>query len=342
MDTKQEKIDLSAGAPPLGFKPQGTAAELRMLEMECAFLNNPAISGDKKGADKEKPAPSAAQPVTASPSTQPVQPAADQDGLGATPLPPDPIFEGHGMQVQHSITPPPQPIVPPPAPVIAAPDRILLTGRTGVGKSFLAQRSGAHVLELDDPIRRLAIKWLGNVADGPAADALVETIYQWGNGQVSAQYPLTPARLLFATIADGSLVGPDGNCFEYGKPGCWIKNLIQRANNLVADGKQVIVTGVNSVDDYKALVAAGFRHYHVVCSPASYTARPKRKTANDNLAAAFDKDISVKLSRQPQGERLRCIWSDVSTAHNRLFSVEQWLQAITIIKPEPLGEIAFE
>jgi hypothetical protein len=350
MDTNQEAMGLNNVAPlPKGFKPQGTAAELRMLEQECAFLNNPAISGDKKG-EKPPTALTAAEltptvtgkaelipvgsPLGAPPSPSPVAP---QDGPGATMVFADPVLENVAP------TPIAQPTLPVPvAPSTPAPQFILLTGKTGVGKSFLASRGDALVLELDDEIRKVAKQVLGNIADGPQADALVETIYQWGNGQVNQQYPLTPARLLVSHLAASLFPS-----MHYGSPGCWVESLVERAKNLSHDAdKQVIVTGVTSVEDFKALIAAGFRHYHVVCSAASYLNRPKRKGANDNLALALDKDITAKISQQRQGERLRCIWSDGGVPHPRLFSVEQWLQAIHVntepITPGGLGEIAFE
>lgn len=299
--------------------------------MECAFLNNPEISGNKApagaptvtGVTPPATAPGVSIPGAPIPGGPPsTSPAAEGvlDYRGATLVTSDPVLEN----VAPAPIAPPNPVVPVP-PAVVAPVLIILTGRTGVGKSFLAQRSGAVVMELDDPIRNIAKKVLGHIADGPQADSLVDTIFQWGNGQVNTQYPLTPARLLFSAC---SLAGMPQ---DYGSPGCWVRDLIDRAKRFSeVGGHQIIVTGVSSVDDFKALVAAGFRHYHVVCSAASYTSRPKRKNASDQLAAALDKDISLKLSQQRQGDRLRCIWSDAGVPHPRLFSVDQWLQAISI------------
>jgi hypothetical protein len=200
-----------------------------------------------------------------------------------------------------------------------APNRILLTGRSGVGKSWLAaQVPLASVVELTDSIDRFLRDFYPDLETGsPQLLNFRETIKTWGDGVISDKYPLSPARFLFTEYAKRRWPG-------FGTPGYWVSQLVDCG----PDGK-TIVTRVESSADFRALVAAGFKHYHVVTSTNTMAARQQRKNADNRLALSLDADVIKKLSSNRQGPRLNVIWNDTTPASPRVFTVAQWLQDVT-------------
>jgi hypothetical protein len=92
---------------------------------------------------------------------------------------------------------------------------------------------------------------------------------------------------------------------------------------------KIIITRVESSVDFRALVAAGFKHYHVVTGTNTMAARQQRKNADNRLALSLDADVIKKLSNNRQGPRLNVIWNDTTPANPRVFTVAQWLQDVT-------------
>lgn len=196
----------------------------------------------------------------------------------------------------------------------------MLTGRSGAGKNFVASRLNATVIEPGDFIYQWAKENYPS-ATPEYLESLVQTVKAWGNGEISERYPVTPARVVFDRLAKELWPG-------YGKPGFFMQSFLQQVQNTKG---QVVVTQIDNLEDYKALVGLGFAHFHVVCSSNSYTARPKRKGANDGLAAAFDQDVTRKISAEREGKRLRCVWSDVVAPPSpRLLSIDQFCQEVAI------------
>jgi hypothetical protein len=200
-----------------------------------------------------------------------------------------------------------------------APNRILLTGRSGVGKSWLAaQVPLASVVELTDSIDRFLRDFYPDLETGsPLLLNFRETIKAWGDGVITDKYPLSPARFLFTEFVRGRWPG-------FGTTSYWASQLVDCG----PDGK-TIVTRVESSADFRALVAAGFKHYHVVTSTNTMAARQQRKNADNRLALSLDADVIKKLSSNRQGPRLNVIWNDTTPASPRVFTVAQWLQDVT-------------
>lgn len=227
----------------------------------------------------------------------------------------------------------PAPVAAPVLPVTkkSAPLRILLTGRSGVGKNFLAaQVTGARVVELTDSIDVFLREFFPDFdPTAPALDSFRSTVKAWGNGVLNEKYPLTPARFLFTRFAKHRWPGFGGLDF-------WVNQLIQNSN----EAGQSIVTRVETEAEYKALVSAGFRHYHVIASTSTMNQRVQRKSADNRLAAAMDADVIRKLSANRQGERLRVIWNDPASQppSQRVFTVSQWLHEVAVESLPETGE----
>lgn len=295
----------------------GGSAELRALEQTLALMNNPEL---KEGLSQEeilrqKHALRAQQQETMMASDIPRSVIEPED----TRL--------HGPAATKSL---PESPVPASAPT-PAPQKILLTGRTGVGKDYIASRlTGAHVLNLRDPI----LMWAAEIFPGRTPEqfaGLVQTMHAWGTGEVSDKFPITPARALALKMARETW----GE--KFGTANFWINRVISVVDQ--KDGQKV-VTQVDTVEEFHALIAAGFAHYHVICSSMGYNSRPKRTGANDSLAAALDQDVIKKISAQRNGPKLRCIWSDsVAPISGRLMLVDEFVQAMIT---SPANQIELE
>lgn len=329
-DSNQFANALKGPKPKLSLG--GQSAEMRALEQTLALLNNPELSGAKMPAE-EKTAQNQILRGPAGAAASVVEGPVDRHG--ATLPPGDLLLATPAAPVL--VTPAPAPIpMPAIAPPKPAPVRILLTGKSGVGKSFLAnQLSGYSLQELDAPIFELLadehpeVIAAGMVTARKLFAPLAATIQAWGNGIINEKYPLSPARMMFRA----SLVSR-GMWEGFGTPDFWVSILLR------ALPERVVLTRVETANEFRALMAAGFTHYHVVCSSATFSARNKRSGANDLLAAALDQDVTKKISNQRNGERLRCIWNDsaVPSPSNRLLTGPQWLQEMAIMEIPDTGE----
>jgi hypothetical protein len=321
------------------------AATLRHL---CGDLNNPALTGAVVPPE-EKIMPLAAAP--ASPLAAAVKRGLDQAEkvLRENTLsgPPIPMLTPHQKREAKQAVAPiaPQPITANSSHTSSK--RILFTGHPLVGKSWLAAQIKARVFEFSDPIYALAGVAFGEVKEVKLLDGFVQEITAWGEGIITPDYPLTAMRAMFLDNireagADGEeLMGMPLSTF--GTPGFWAKSLLARvaryedASRAVwekaASGKEyaptvVAVTSIQSPEQFKLLQSQGFRPYHVSCQN---TTRAKRgATPNDfnRVAAMIEQDITTKLSKQPSGGKLWCVWNDQenNSPSNRLLSLQEFLE----------------
>lgn len=233
---------------------------------------------------------------------------------------PSPIPEGDGLFTGARVT---AASAAPPVDSVVASNRLLFTGRSGAGKKYLAKLVGASVVNLDSPILGLVKKYYpeGKPENfGP----FIATIRAWGDGVVNKDFPMTPTRFLFERFMGRD----DGGVEGFGQPGFWIRYMLSTIENA---GALVAITNITTAAEYSALKAAGFTHFHVMCSAQTYASRPKRQGANDSLAAALDQDAIKKISGQRQGPQLPVVWSDqvVPPPSPRLWSAMNWVRSLT-------------
>lgn len=333
----QPDENLLKSAPPLAFKPTGSSLEMRALEQTLAILNNTNVTGavlppEEREAAKAvmhaavrdtanaPPATTLSVPPAAAPAKVVLFPENENDA-GPTRVFAEPAI----TSAPASASPTPSAALPPPV----GSGRVVLTGRTGVGKDWLASSiPGAAVLNLDSPIWAMVRELF---PDGPAAGlfSAVQTIKAWGSGTISEKYPISPARMLYITdarVRDG--------WENFGRPGFWAEYALVTAAHT---GGQIIVTGVETLAELNQLLAAGFAQYHVVCSSASYASRPKRPGADDSLSTIFDQQVTKELSTNPRGRVLRCVWSDSAPPPSpRLMTAQLFAKEILSVVPSTL------
>lgn len=199
-----------------------------------------------------------------------------------------------------------QPSQPPPPPVAAALDlrRVFFTGRSGVGKSWLAAQAGFMEFCIQDPILRVLSDQFENLGASMPVE-LINLLIAWGEGSITTATPLTVTRLMFMPYAKQAF-GED-----FGRPGFWAKRLIDEA---LSCDQPTAITTVTDEKLFTALKEAGFTHVHVMCSNTSLQSRQKRKGANDALATHLDNQVLKALSMARQGDKLKVVWNDVTTA----------------------------
>lgn len=232
----------------------------------------------------------------------------------------------------------------PPAP--ANLNRVFYTGRFKSGKDFVAAATGAKIFSLAEPLYALQEYFFGKQdKDAHGAREFLQKVGQWGRGEVSAKYPLTPERAAFVEEIRNSkrISAAVGLSVEWSRFGdnnnLWLKALIARVDeHLVAfPDQRVAVTNVRFENEYRKLSEAGWTSYHVTAGPKTWIDRlaavgltpdgPSAKDASEQLAAGIDLDINRRLSRQPNGSKLRVIWSDEKSASpsRRLYSVAEYV-----------------
>ena len=202
------------------------------------------------------------------------------------------------------------------APANTTQSRIFFTGRTGVGKDWLAQRAQAQVLNVTTFLTDIV---KGEFPSVPPKDtaSFLSTVFAWGEGIISKDYPVTPARFLFLRALRTAYP-------KYGQPGFWVGLIIEEANR---QSGLVAVTGVSSPTAMKALSEAGFKHWHVMTSPQTYATRAKRPGADDKLAANFDQQAIAQNSANRNGPKMSVIWNCTTPPPSaRLWTVDEWLQ----------------
>lgn len=210
--------------------------------------------------------------------------------------------------------------------------RIILTGRSGVGKNWLAQRLNAEIRELFEPIHDMLADAFGN--KHKSFESALQTIMAWGRGMVSDNFPISPARFQFCIESKHNMFEESG----FGEsPDFWAKLLVRYLTSRPqGESRPIVVTSVTSTAEFQALTAAGFKHYHVVCSSATLANRPKRQSPGDALAAVLDKQVVEQLSSRKEGAKLKAVWNDAAAAHPRLHTVQSFLQEVSAT-PSPIS-----
>lgn len=245
-------------------------------------------------------------------------------------------------------------VAPAPAPAVSRDiSKVFYTGRLGVGKDHVAAATGATIFGLADPIYFLVNQLTGlsvsstSGKDTPGVRAAMQQIGQWGRNTINASYPVTPARMMFVRMiqAVSKNIDPQGNTgvdwTTFGiDEDIWFKALLKRVEKF--SGGSVAVTNVRFANEYKQLVAAGWQHYHVMCSPATWAKRlakqkltpesPQVKDTSELLAQQIDADAIKQISRQPSGPVLHVIWNDpdAKCPSSRFLTTAQFLQECSI------------
>lgn len=285
-----------------------------MLRGLVSLLNNPEITGAVKEATDAEPV-IVASPVT--PSSKPVDLP-----VVAAPSP-------NSVRLAKTV----------------GPVRLMLTGHSGSGKSWLAAAISGAVLEFSDPIVRMARIAFGT-GDGSfdtpeklrRLRAVVREVLGWGDGVINDDYGLTAVRMLF--IDNIRSTGESGGLFfgispkEFGTPGFWIRSLLARVaqhekNN---PARPAVVTDVTTEEQYLSLRKAGFLPYHVMCNNVTRSARGGAASVLP-LNANIERDLLKKISSSPKGNKLWCVWCDdkYPPTSSRLLTTDEFIQTFGFV-----------
>lgn len=344
---------------------EGAGAEVAALNSLLGMMNNPEITGAQvpPGEDVKAPAPGAR--ITA---TEVRESAEALDRHRSTLIGRDPVMEAGPRTTRPSHPVNLQPPMPANVPVRKPiGNRIFLTGRIKMGKDYVAAASEAKIFNLADPLYALAEYCFGvtvNANEGkeiPGVRDFLQTAGQWGRGEVNAKYPLTPGRAVFikfvrALVNEDRLRDTGVDWRSYGvNENIWLEACVAMTDAYLSQnpGKRVIISGVRFVNEFKFLRAAGWNHYHVMASPATWQKRlvaakipetsPSLKDISEGLAASLDNDVTRKISQNRHGNQLHVIWNDpdVAAPSQRLLSLNQFLQELAIADiPEELPPVA--
>lgn len=245
----------------------------------------------------------------------------------------------------------PAPITPPPSiPATVAPrnpQKIFYTGLMGAGKDYVAEQTDATIFGFADPLYHLAEYFFGitvNAHEGkdiPGVRAFLQAAGQWGRGEVSEQYPLTPARACVVVMVRslGEIGRFDSkhciNWAEYGKnKDIWLEGVNRRVSAFLESDSaaRVAITNVRFTNEFKRLQELGWTHYHIMCSPETRAKRvtvTNPKDVSEALATALNANVTKQISAQPKGSKLRVIWNDtISSPSSRMYSVAEFLREI--------------
>ena len=205
-----------------------------------------------------------------------------------------------------------------PAPVQAAPlaikqptTKVFLTGRLG-GADVVARQTGAFVINM----KSLVESQMRQVFGSTPTPAIAAEFAAWSQGIVTPQVPMTLTRTLLEALLKQKFP-------TFGQPDYWVALVESLAAEHLARGSRVVVTGVDTTANFKALVKKGFVHYHVMISNTTAQNLPAQP---DPLATALDNDVIKKISFQREGQRLHVVWNDNQPAPSgRFYSLPEFL-----------------
>jgi hypothetical protein len=323
--------------------------DVSTLNSLLGTLNNPNITG----ADVPRGAKTKAE-----------VPRPNLEGQDATPAP-DPIPQAPAAPPKPA--PPPLPAPPPPV-VDKGKDlsRIFFTGKLMCGKDWIAEHVGAHILGYAEPLYAVQQHFFPETEKTtPGARTFLQQIGQWGRGFISGKYPLTPERALMAQFLREhgvSLFGSGVNWKSFGlDDNIWSDALIEKVTAYLEQnpGATVAVTNVRFQNELKRLMLDGWMHFHVTCSPATWTRRlakaglkpesPEARDASEALAHALDADVTKRIS-QGTGKKMRVIWcdNDVPCPNPRLYTIDEFAAlvkpavAVAPVEQVDLGDVTLE
>jgi hypothetical protein len=303
------------------------SATLRAL---TGMLNNPAITGAVVPKGETTALPTTALPPGSIPDHSDVSPPSNIGG--AAPFPSAQTANAPGSAL------PPAREVPAketPAAAVKVGLRLLFTGR---GLSDTAHAIGAIEYNISAPVFKLAQKFFNesvfsdvNSISAPGSVSFLATIKAWGAGEISAAFPITPARAIFvqmirslAGMADALPAGPNWKRFGSDE-GFWIDACVHAANeDNDSSGRRVVITGIASKFEYDYIRSQGYSHWHIM-------ARPGVGGNVDLLSGSFDNDVTKQVSVQRNGPKLRCIWKDTTPPiSGRLWAVADFVLAASL------------
>lgn len=234
--------------------------------------------------------------------------------------------------------------------------KVFFTGGLKVGKDYLAQAANANILGFADPLYALATYFFGvkvSSVEGkelPGCRELLQAIGQCGRGILTPQYPMSLGRAAFVQLMrslgtqNTPSFCPSVDWKNYGlDENLWVNACIKRVSEHVAEnpGDRVAITNCRFINEYKALEAAGFQPWHVMCSGPTRASRlvkagidlnsPVLKDISEQLAMRLDAQVTQKISQQRNGPMLHVIWNDPTPPPSpRLHTVNSFLQALAI------------
>ena len=225
--------------------------------------------------------------------------------------------------------------------------KIFFTGRLCSGKDWCASAIGATIFGFADPMYALTEYLFGikvNSNDGKniaGVRKFLQLVGQWGRNEINEQYPLTAERAMFCLMVR-SLANQKisfGLGIDWGRYGLtqdlWIDGLVNRINAHESEGR-VATTNCRFVNEYKRLIAEGFEHWHVVCSPQTWISRlqlkglkpdsSEVKDMSEKLASDLNTNLTKQLSAQRVGKKLRVVWNDpqVPPPSNRIYTLAEF------------------
>lgn len=292
---------------------QNDAAVLRNL---VGFLNNPEVTGAAVPKENAAPIPEGGpKGETIIADAMPDHPTNDLP-RPVTPTTPLPVAA--------------TPIELPPSQIGL---RLFFTGRES---SKVVETIGATEFSISGDVMRLAQFFFGNavfsdapINQNPGTQNFLETIKAWGSGEISATYPITPARATFVTmIRSMSEVLPAGITWaRFGKDeGFWIDAAVNAAKAFSEANphSRVVVTGVSSMSEFKYFQALGFRHWHIMTASIPGAVENKLLTGLNN-------SVTTQISQTRQGNRLHCVWvGPAMPSTNRLWPLKAFVDAAVI------------
>jgi len=246
-----------------------------------------------------------------------------------------------------------------PPPIVRPVGRSLLfSGRLASGKDYVAEKAGAKIFSLPDPLYAVASHLFGvevtstKNKDLPGMRAFLQYLGQWGRNEVNDKYPYTPARAVFVQMIRSLGVHSQSKAFcpsvDWSSFGfdneIWVKACATRIEGVRehdAAVKRVAIPNLRFEFELKYFRERGFDHYHIMCSAETWAERlvkknlkPESKELNDiseQLAIHLDRDVAKKTKAQPVGNKLKVIWNDPRPCPSaRLYTLNEFLQAVAI------------
>jgi len=212
---------------------------------------------------------------------------------------------------------------PEPAPSFTRPDRVFLTGLPGVGILELLKGADALVINLHELVSTTLKNFC--LLKGTPPPHVVTEFRKFGDGE----YVPNLNNILQLGILRRQ------NAPEFGTPGCWAQVAITREGAEPSTTKQVIVVGLRTIAEFKALTEVGFAHYHVMCAPSTRQKQTNPNETTSPLAPAIEADVQKKISVARTGPRLNVVWNDPGFAApvQRFFSAESFRKEVVGIEP---------
>lgn len=232
----------------------------------------------------------------------------------------------------------------PQAPTKPLSNRLFITGKLAVGKDFLVSAAGYQTISFAQPLYDLVSLLFGvkvsanSNKDLPGMRELLQLLGQWGRGTVNAQYPYTAVRGIFNTMTHSMTAQlPAGVAWDsFGaNENIWIDSLLKRVEGREAE--KIAATNVRFQNEFEILKAAGWSHFHCLCSPATWAIRLQKKNLtpaspqvndiSEKLAIFLDNDVIKKTSQQRQGPKLNVVWTDdvVPVPSSRFYTFAEFL-----------------